>query len=886
VKEALASHPDEPRLKASYKLLNEPDKKKRLEMWLAMAEANTDPLARALEKAMVYAMTGKDKEYLQQLQEAAKIAPDRSDVVYRLFTYAIRRRNWEMASDAVARAADTNLDGMHGRLFAAQLVMAKKDYDAAIKQLSELLKERPDSKRILTMLGNCYLETGQYERAEETFSSVTSSDPSYVAALIGMARAKEALGKTEEHEDMIVRAYRMVPQNPYVRERMLIIQERTEKPEESIKRRVRIRERTPNDLGNLYRLGKLYQSAKRPDKAEEIYKFIWKHPQSNKIAAARVLLSFYAEAGRYMEGVRILEQLLKQSDDKVAVYILWGQLAEGHDVAQAEAAFRKALEADPKDERGYLAMARHLAGRGKFLEAADEMAKYLKIRPEALAYEKQMIGFLIAAKEFDRASKRLDGILASDPSDVEALALKGTLWTRQEQFDRALKVLDRAIRENPKSIVALQRRSEVHRAMGNFTKARSDLEEATALTSAPQLAMELAEVNKALGDLGAAEAIYTNILARRPGFSPAIRALLNLHIARKQWPAMKRLLDDAKERYPRDVSYLLMEEQMWTGMRRPDLAIAALEAALRIDPRNAGTVNRYLSKLILAGRYDRFYEAAKRYETEPDFRVGVIALQGLAKARQGKPDEADKLFVAALKDADGGALQFVVKQVLDAYGPVKTVQKIHGWIPTTRANDWRIYRTLGLLHLARNEFKDAEVALVKALALAKAKEDQARVNRPLGSVYHRLNKLHEAEKAYLSTLESFPDDMQTMNNLAYLYADSMKEPGKALPYARRAASVIPPEPNVLDTYGWTLAQVGKLQDAEIQLVRALQLDRNMPASRYHLGWVYEQRGRLDKAQEQYRLGLKLMEQKRDDPLRAVIQNALDRVKLRIRAEEQ
>jgi len=886
LKEALAVNPDDAKLKASYKLLNEPDEKKRLEMRLAMADANADPQARALEKAMVYGMVGMEKEYLEQLQQAAKIAPDKSDAVERLFTYAIGKRNWEIAADAVKRAGEANLDGMHGRLYSARLAMAKDDYDGAVKGLLEILEEQPNSKRALTMLGNCYLRTKQYEKAEETFSSVASSDPSYVAALIGMARATEALGKTHENEDWIKRAYLIAPQNSYVRDRMLAIQEKTAKPEEIIEKRLRIRERNPNDLNNLYLLGRLYERAKRPDKAEEIYKFIWEHPRSNKVTAARVLVNFYAQAGRRLDGVKILEQLLAQSEDKVAAYILWGQFSEGYAVAQAERAFQKAIEADPKDERGYLAMARHLGARGRFLEAANTMAKYLEIRPQALAYEKQMIQFLIDAREFDRASKRLDRILASDPSDAEALVLKGVLWTRQEQFDRALEILDRAIRETPKSFVALLRRSQVYQSMGDFTRAKSDLEEARKLTDSPQLAMELAKVNKALGDVVAAEAIYTDILDTRPDFAPAIRALLNLHMARKRWSAMRPLLDRAKARYPGDPSYLLMEEQMWTALRRPDLALAALEAALKIDSRNPQAVSGYLSKLIQLGQYARFFEAAKPYEKEPGFRVGVIALKGLAKAKQGNSAEADKFFVVALKDAEKNAVQFVVKQILEAYGHEGAIERIHRWIPTARPNDWSIYRTLGLFHLARNEFKDAEVALVKALALAKTKEDRARVNRPLGSVYHRLNKLHEAEKAYLITLESFPDDIQTMNNLAYLYTDSLKQPEKALAYARRAAGTIPPEPDILDTYGWTLAQVGKLRDAETQLVRALQLNRAMPVSRYHLGWVYEQKGLLDKAQEQYRLAFELIQQKQDDPLRGIVQNARDRVARKIRAEER
>ena len=67
-------------------------------------------------------------ERLQRdLQEAAKISPNAQGVVERLFRHALKKENWKLAADCVARARKANLDGSGGRIYEMQLAGQEPD---------------------------------------------------------------------------------------------------------------------------------------------------------------------------------------------------------------------------------------------------------------------------------------------------------------------------------------------------------------------------------------------------------------------------------------------------------------------------------------------------------------------------------------------------------------------------------------------------------------------------------------------------------------------------------------------------------------------------------------------------------------------------------------
>ena len=78
-------------------------------------------------------------------------------------------------------------------------------------------------------------------------------------------------------------------------------------------------------------------------------------------------------------------------------------------------------------------------------------------------------------------------------------------------------------------------------------------------------------------------------------------------------------------------------------------------------------------------------------------------------------------------------------------------------------------------------------------------------------------------------IAQFTDDVELLNNAAYILAKDLKKPEEALELAQRDAKLAPNDPNAQDTLGCVLLARGKNAEARDQLQRALAMAaRNSP----------------------------------------------------------
>jgi len=879
-------NPDNEPIKAMIQMLNEPDPAKRLKMRLTLVDKfSPDPKQTAFTKALIYAQFGKRDQYLAQLAAAEKLAPDFPPLVERLFREAINQSDWTKADSLADRAAKNNMDGLGGVLYKVQVLVAQKKYSPAIKLLKAAAKIHPNAKRIETALGECYLRNGQNDEALASFSAAADSDPSYAPALIGMAEVTAALGRQAEHNDWIIKAHRIAPTYPYVQRQYMAIQDATAPLDQSIARRQALLAKQPNDADNMLRLAQLYQRAKQPQKAEGLYLTLWKHPNTNKIKVAEILVGLYKSLGRQTDAQKILNELLDKTDDKVAAYLLWGRFYADSNASAAEKSFQKAIDADPKDGRGYLAMATFLESRQQWQKAVDVMAQYLKLHPDAPLRKYQMITDMIKAGQLEQAEKLVDSALGKDPSNSRSLVLKAMIELERNDQDKALKLLNAAVANDPGAFDALYYRAQIYMRKGLLEEARRDLEQAKQLSPHPRFIMDLASVMLSLGDRPAARQLYREILQQNPNFKPAVHSLLDLYLLERQWQQMEALLANAKTRFVADPAIPMYEARMWLSRKQLDKAIDALARTVKISPDYAPAVKMYLAALIEAGRSEQVATVVQHYQALPWSAGWIRGYIARDLARHGKIDQADAIFIKMLKTADDNVLNELADQLRNAYGATKAAEKLASWIPQAKPDNWKPLYQVANLYLIGGKADQARDYLLKALALAKTDREKGRIQRSIGEAYAQLGTFKKAAAAYREALKTFPNDVKVMNDLAFIYADRTNQAGEAVRLSQKAAAAAPTDGSVVDTYGWSLAKFGKLRAAELQLSRALQLSPSIPDIRYHLGWVYQQKGQLADAESQYKQALKMINGNQSQPLYEVLRKALAQISKSLGTEE-
>ena len=116
------------------------------------------------------------------------------------------------------------------------------------------------------------------------------------------------------------------------------------------------------------------------------------------------------------------------------------------------------------------------------------------------------------------------------------------------------------------------------------------------------------------------------------------------------------------------------------------------------------------------------------------------------------------------------------------------------------------------------------------------------------------------------------------NNIAYMYCDKLNRPGDALPFAEAAAKALPDNPNVLDTLAWTLAKLGKNENARAVAMRAVQLGPRLPMNWLHLAHITEKVGITDEAVRYYNQALAVARATKDEQVAKDARAALDRLK--------
>jgi len=884
--EAIKLHPDDKTLKVRRQLVRETDWAKQRKALMEAAD-EFPPFQRAIEKANIAIMfrgeqgEKAEKEYLRHLQEAAQIDPNAQNVVERLFRYSLNKRDWKMAEECVDRAVKNNLDGSAGLLYKTRLTMLREEYDQAIAAAQKILKDRPNRKDARVLLGQAYLRKRLYDQAYENFKIVADNDPGYAPALIGLAAVTHVQGKTSEHRAYVEAAHRLAPQDPYIRERYLEIEQETASPTELITQRERTLKRQPGDLRNILGLAFLYEKVNRLKDAENMY--VTFHQKSvDKLNSARILCGFFLRTGRATDVERTIEPLLATWKDRVGILVLYGELLTRLDPERAKEAFEKAIAADVNDSRGYLHLARYWASLKKWSDAVEAMSKYVRHRPDDLAGVKELAGYQIEAGEYGPASSQLARLLRSDPTDARALTLKGVLALKQGQAKEALQLFTNAIQENPQYPYPLIHRARLHLAQGEPSKAKTDLQAAKRLSRRVDVAMQLADVYQALRDYDNAELVYREVRNDQKNYLPAIDQLISIYSRRQKWHELEELLAEAQKLFPKRAGYYMAEAAMWHTRENVLKKLAALKKALTASPDSLIPIRAYLLALQEAKQHENVLATSQAYLEKKGFAAVVGAIRACSLEKLGHRVEAEKLFAKSMDTITADYVLSILPQLREAYGIAKAVKKLDGWV-TSGTQNWRPYLIAGVAYSEVGSMDKCTVTLIKARDLAsKNAYAAALANRHLGAAYYQLKEFSEAERAYKAALRTRPGDIQVLNNLAYLYTNNLNEPKKALPYAARAARQMPNNARVLDTFGWTLARIGKFADAELALVRAVQLERPLAASQYHLGWVYEQLGRLDDALKQYRQAFEMVRTNEKDPLHEPVKAALDRVQDRLK----
>jgi Flp pilus assembly protein TadD len=165
--------------------------------------------------------------------------------------------------------------------------------------------------------------------------------------------------------------------------------------------------------------------------------------------------------------------------------------------------------------------------------------------------------------------------------------------------------------------------------------------------------------------------------------------------------------------------------------------------------------------------------------------------------------------------------------------------------------DARLHADLGL---AFENLGDTEAALAEYERAIVIDPGSARAVNGRALLLSHAGRPQDAVRTLREALPRLGDDVETLNNLAWILTNESIDVNAGLEYAQRAIRITPDDPVILDTLGWAAIRAGRPAEAIDPLTTAWR-ETGDAEVRAHLGVALAEAGREDAGRRHVRVAV-------------------------------
>ena len=528
--------------------------------------------------------------------------------------------------------------------------------------------------------------------------------------------------------------------------------------------------------------------------AEAIYQRAIQLAPGNE-AAYLAYGAFLSRQNRVSDRVALYQQAVERVPESASIH--W-QLANSledasaedwpNQVAEIEAAYRRAVRLDPEKTFYDMSLAEHLIRQDRFTEAVTVLERVVRRQPQsdiqtygALAWAAEKASGSAAAESVYRAA------IASQPENLEMYSLFANWLLINSRGEEAEAFYEATLEKFPDS-------QELYESLGIHLSNEGKLEKAEALYKQAierDLANELIYIK--LGDLltlqsryAEAEAAYRNAMARSQSGDAYSRLadFLNYTGRREETIA---LFQQAIQQFPQENKFYNILAELLENEGRIDDAIAVRRQGLEI-PRilDMGNVDRLAALLMDKAQYAEVVGLYEKYNTghyNLDSRMlerWQTALREIGRASEAETLEAD-LFNQTAVFSEARYREAIALSPESGY----------------------FYAQLGDALADQGRRKEAEAAYQDALRLG---HEAFGTHIKLGRLYFERGDFELAEATYQTALDRYPEkdrelfEQEIINLYEYLGAlyQATGEAESAIAFYQKALDISPSWPGIAE----------------------------------------------------------------------------------------
>jgi tetratricopeptide (TPR) repeat protein len=602
------------------------------------------------------------------------------------------------------------------------------------------------------------------------------------------------------------------------------------------------------------------------------------------------------QRGAVLEGETVLREYVQTLDEssglEQGLLMLAQYQMQVNRRGDAEETLRRALLVQNDEYRNADYMLGNLLFQmGRYGEAGAYYDRVYEVRPEQ-RFEMQSIECLIRTGDFDQARNRLAAMNDEFGESYMAVLMEATivsgeidaLWrdglaeSADVKYAEQLEILSRAAAIDPTKpqphVLRAQAMLKSYFRSGDTVILDDALR---ALSAADEVAndfeqtiMMRASVLHAMRNLQGAINELTRLLQARPTNDSVRRRLLAMQTEGRRGADAIETVREALELNPASTEWREQLGDLLLSVNDdPDAAVVELRRAFETEHAMAG-VSEVTSRLAvkLANAHisqspPAFGDVIALVERNPDDRrdnpmLGsfyAIALHNTGRTQDALEEmrityRENKHFIElGMQPASNIGNWFAV---LRGMFPGQDLQPLHDYVMDLTGGELDAYelRSLANMWFSLGPAGDERATELMKQGIDLCPADDAGIrlalHADLGLAHLSARRFSEAIEAFGVILAADPNNVQALNNTAYVYSEELGSPQQALPYAEKAAELRPSDWSVLDTVGWVYFRLGRYEEAESALRRSVQMQATA-VNNLHLAHTLLERGEVSRA---------------------------------------
>jgi len=706
-----------------------------------------------------------------------------------------------------------------------QIMEKEQDWRKAYALFLRAVELNPNHAGAMTHLGRLYAMSGAPEKALEAADKVLVQKPGDPAAMVLKGLAKARMGNKEDAVRDVEAAVKVDSTNVDAVSLLSALYADLGNMDKAIQLAKQGMEKNPKHMGLHLLLARMYEKTSNTEGTVEILKKMIVLQPDNQSNRTR-LAAYHHAKGNKAEAEKVLRDAIAAKPDSVdarlALIDYLGRDKSTRDKAEQE--LQGFVKSDPQEYRLQFALAKIYLSSGRREEARklyQGISSKEKDGVHGAKARTKLAGLLMMDKKLDQSQEMIDGVLADDPKNKDALLTRAALSLATNDADKGIADLRTLLGEDPGHVKGLRLKARAHLAKKEIALARESLE--AAIQVSPQEAaanFELAQLLVQTGKEEDAIAVLEKMQKFAPDHAGIMLGIAKIYTRQRKWDQVTAVAKQMQTKHPEKALGYHYAGLALQGEGKLEESVKLFEQSLKRSPNAVEPLIAVAKSWLVLKQPDKALARVQQVIQQNEKNFLAYNLEGEIHVSQRRLDKAKVSFKRA--------------------GEVNP--------------KWSIpYSNLAKMSLIERDIQGA----VGWLKQGFEKTNELSLAVELAGIYERTGKADAAVALYEKLLQERPNVAVVKNNLTMLLLQGQPDQAtldRALEMTKGFA--LSENPIYIDTLGWVRYMRGELPDAITMLERADRGRLKLPDISYHLGMAYYKSGRNKEAIEELEQALK------------------------------